>query len=47
MADEQLESEVARSVERAGIYQLMRTLPLPLKLTATAVAIGVLYWLRH
>lgn len=47
MADNPLETEIARSVERAGIYQLMRTLPWPLKLIATAEAIGVLYWLRH
>jgi hypothetical protein len=47
MSNNDLETEIARSVERAGIWQVMRALPWPMKLAATIVAIAVLYWKHH
>lgn len=39
--------DVARNIERAGIYQIMRALPWPVKLLATAAAMAYLYWAAH
>jgi hypothetical protein len=39
--------DIARNVERAGIYQIMRALPWPLKLLAMAAAVTYLYWAAH
>jgi hypothetical protein len=36
--------DIARNVERAGIYQVMRMLPWQLKLLATVAALAYLYW---
>ena len=47
MKKDDVTRDVARSVERAGIYQIMRMLPWPLKLLATAAALAYLYWAAH
>jgi len=47
MKKDDVTRDVARSVERAGIYQIMRMLPWPLKLLATGAALAYLYWAAH
>lgn len=47
MKKDDVTRDVARNIERAGIYQIMRALPWPLKLLATVAALGYLYWAAH
>lgn len=47
MKKDDVTRDIARTVERAGIYQIMRALPWPLKLLATVVALAYLYWAAH
>lgn len=47
MKKDDVTRDIARNVERAGIYQVMRLLPWPLKLAAMAAALAYLYWAAH
>lgn len=44
MSKNDVTRDIARNIERAGIWQIMRALPWPLKLLATVAALAYLYW---
>ena len=47
MSKNDVTRDIARNIERAGIWQIMKALPWPLKLLATVAALGYLYWSAH